>query len=129
MALALALFARPANDLAPSATLGTGPADGEKRLLIDDLTPAAAGGTTHQTVFRLRTLSLAAGAFFETRHLNIGGQAAHGVLETDLEVVTDIVTTLGARSTLPRSAAEDIAETEHVAKDVAQIREAGRIES
>ena len=131
IAFALALLAGPANDLAAPAALGAGAAHGKKRLLIDHFAAAAAGGASDQSVFRLGAFALAAAAFFQARNLNVGGQAAHRIFEADFQIVADIFAALGpVAALLARASAEHVAESEHVAEDVAQVGESGgRIEA
>jgi hypothetical protein len=129
IAFALALLAGTANDLPSSAALRAASAHRQERLLVNHFAAAAAGGARRQSVFRFRAFTMAAPAFFKTRHLNIGAEAAHGIFESDFEVVTQILSTLRAIAALARSAAEHIGEAENIAQDVAKIGEPRAVES
>ena len=129
IAVALAFLAGTAHDLAAAAALRAGPAHGKKRLLINHLAAAAAGGTGDQAVIRLRAFAVAAAALFEARHLNVDGQSAHRIFEPDFEIVADVFAALRAVAPLPRSAAEHVGEPEHVAQNIAQIGESRAVES
>ena len=96
----------------------------EKRLLINHFAAAAAHGTCDQSVFGLGALPLTASAFFQARNLNVDRDPAHGILEADFEIVANIVAASARGCAAAGSAAsEHIAEPEHVAQDVAEIRE------
>src|SRR5215471_9500084 len=60
-------------------------------------------------------------AFLQARNLDIRVHAAHGIFERNLQIVADVVASLGAVSPLAGSAAEYIAEAENVAENVAEI--------
>ena len=75
-----------------------------------------------------RTRSAASSAAFHTRNLNLGVQAENRLFETQLQVEADILTALGAAPP-PASPAEQVAEPEKVAEDIAKILEGVRVES
>ena len=94
----------------------------KKRLLIDYFPAAAASGASHHAVVGLGAFALAAPALFHARNLDVDGQAAHRIFETDLQVVAQVFAALGTRpALLARSGIEHVAEPEHVVQDVAQV--------
>ena len=66
---------------------------------------------------------------FQPRNLDVHRQAAHGILERDFEIVAEVLAALCPIAALARSATEHISESEHVAENIAQIRETVRIEA
>ena len=95
--------------------------------MIDYFAAAAADRTCRESVIGLGAFSVAAPALLEARNLDIYGETLHRVLESDFEIVANIVATLGAIAALARSA-EHVREPENVAQDVAQIRESCAVE-
>ncbi len=89
-----------------------------------------AHGTGGQAVVLLGPGSAALAALLEPRHLNIGAQAVHGVFQIDLEIVAEIFAALRARAPpAAASTAEQIAESEEVPENVAEIGECRGIEA
>ena len=69
LALAMALGARPANNLAAASTLPAGAADLQEALLVDHLAASVAHRAGNQTVVLFGARSLTAGAQVQPRHL------------------------------------------------------------
>src|SRR5262249_1830549 len=67
-------------------------------------------------------------AALHARDLDLRAHSEHGVLEGDFEVVADILAALRAGPAAAAATAEQIAESEEVAKDVAEIGKGVRIE-
>ena len=85
-----------------------------------------AGGAGGGPAAGLAAAALAAFAALHARHLNIGAHAEHGVLETDFQIVADVLAALRARAPPAAAAAalaEQVAEAEEIAEDVAEIGE------
>src|SRR5580704_10748431 len=115
IAVALALLAGPAHDLPAAAALRAGPAHAEEGLLINHFPTPAAGGAGDQPVLRLRAFSTTAHAFLQARNLNVHRKPAHGILESDFEIVANIFAALRPIAPLPAAPAENIGEPKHVA--------------
>ena len=83
--------------------------------MIDHFAAAAAGGAGDDAIFGLGAFAFAAPAFFHAGDLDIDGQAAHRIFETDVQVVADVFAALRARpALLSRSGVEHVAEPEHL---------------
>ena len=63
------------------------------------------------------------------RDLDLGGHAAHGVLEAELQVVAEIVAALCAGAAAAAGAAEQIAKAEEVAQDIAEVGKSVGVET
>src|SRR5579883_1349068 len=125
VAFASAIPARPADNLSASAALRASPPDGKKGLLIEDLAAALAGGADDQSVFGLGAFAVAMMTLLHARNLDIGRQAAHGIFKSDLQIVAEILAALRAVAALRAPAPEEVAETEYVAENVAQVGKTG----
>src|SRR5262249_37442782 len=102
--------------------------DREKALLIQDLAPAVAGGAGHASATRLGAFTLAVLARLQTRNLDFRGHSENRVLKIDLEIIAEVFAALCAAAPA-RAASEQIAQTEELTNDVAEIGECVRIES
>ena len=129
--VAAALAAGIADDLAGAAAGAAGTADGEKALLIENLAAPVASGASGRTAARFRARALAAIAGFHARHLDIGGEPHDRLLETDFQIVAYVFAALRASAppAAATAAAEQIAEAEEIAQDVAEIGEGFGVES
>ena len=83
-ALAAAIVAGIANDLAGTAALVASSANREEALLIEHLAFALALRTGGDAAAGFRTLAIAASALFMAGNLNFSGHAEDGVFELDL---------------------------------------------
>ena len=115
----------------PAAVAGAaGAADREEALLVEDLAAAVAGGAGGRAAARLAAAALAALAALHARHLDLGAHAEHRVFEADLQVVADVFAALRARAPAPPPPpAEQVAEAEEIAQDVAEIGERFGVEA
>ena len=69
-------------------------------------------------------------AGFLARNLDLGRHSAHGIFEGQFEIVAQVVAAAAARVAPARSAtAEQVAEAEEVAQNVAEIGERIRVEA
>src|SRR5262249_10593168 len=126
---AVAGLTRLRDHAAGTAALRAGRRDREEPLLPADLALAAAHRAHRRGGARRRAAAAAGLAGFLPRNLNGGFGALGRLVERDLEVVAEIGPAL--RTAAPPSAAEEIAEAEHVPEDVgevAELAEHGRIE-
>ena len=127
MALAAALGTRVTDNPAGADAGIAGTADGEKALLVEDLAAAVAGGAGGGAAAGFGTGGVAALARLGAGHLNFGGEAEHSFFEGDLEIVADVFAALGAGAA-PAAASEQIAETEEIAQNIAEIGEGVGVE-
>src|SRR6185295_388317 len=128
---AAAGLARLGDDLPGPAALRTGPRHGEKTLLGSDLSLALALLACARARSGRRARAAAGLAVLLTRNLDRRLGAARRFLEADLEVVAQVGAALRPAAAAA-TAAEQIAEPEHVAEDVgeiAELREHGRVEA
>src|ERR1039458_6535359 len=121
-AVAAALAARVADDLARTAAGAASAPDGEETLLIQNLTAAVACGALGWSAAGLRSRAGAPVAAVHARHLDVGVNTEHRLFERQLQVVAHILAAL--RTVAPPAAgasAEQIADVEEVPQDIAEI--------
>src|SRR5208283_3746590 len=121
VALAAALAAGVANDLAGAAASGTGAANAEEALLVEHLAAAVAGGAGGRPAAGLRARSMAPAAGLHPRHLDIGAHAEQRLFERNFQIVAHVLAALRARPPAASARAKHVAEAEEVAQDVAEI--------
>jgi hypothetical protein len=61
--------------------------------------------------------------------LHIGRKAAHRIFKRYFEIVANVFAAVHARAATAPALSEDIAETEEVAEDIAEVRENGFVEA
>src|SRR5437016_361419 len=127
--VAPALGTRVADHLARSMAGAAGAPDGKEALLIEDLAAAVAGGAGARVAARFGARSAASAAGFHARNLDFRGQAEHGFLEADFEIVADVFASLRAAAAAPATAAKQVSKAEKVAQDVTEIAESLGIET
>jgi hypothetical protein len=98
----------------------------EKALLIAYLPAARAGGAGDGCLARSRAAAFALVALFQSPHLHLLGDAKHGFLELESEILAQIGAALCARTAPPP---EHVAKTEEVAEDIVKIIEHCGVES
>src|SRR6266536_5936334 len=121
--VAPALGTRVADHLARSMARAASAADGKEALLIEDLAAAVAGGASARKGAWFGARSAAAAAGFHARNLEFRGQAEHGFLEADFEIVADVFAPLRAAAAPSATAAKQVSKAEKVAQDVTEIAE------
>ena len=124
-----AIRARIADHAACPVARGAGASNAEKALLISDLSAAAAGAATGGS---LALCAARAVTFFAKLMLSVGNLFfyAEGCLfEFNSDVFPQIGAPLRTSTTCGTTSAEEIAEPEELAKDVAKILEDGCVES
>src|SRR5579872_3976571 len=127
--LAAALRARPANDLAAPCALAAGAANLQETLLVNYLAAPVTHRAGHQSIVLFGAGSTTARAHIHAWHLDLHAQTANGVLQRDFQIVAEIFAALRARAASPPSAAKQIAESEQIAQNVAEIGESRGIEA
>src|ERR1017187_888401 len=95
-AVAAALAARVANDLARPAAGAASAPDGEETLLIQNLTAAVACGALRWSAAGLRSRAAAPVAAIHARHLDVGVHPEHRLFKRQLQVVAHILAALRA---------------------------------
>src|SRR5262249_40599322 len=115
------------DDLPCSMTLTARASDAEESLLETDLTIPVARRAGGRTRAFLRAASAAFAAWFVPRYFDLLCCAERGFFERQIQIVTEVGATLYARA--PAATAKEVAETEDVAKDVAEIGENVRVEA
>ena len=127
--LPMALPAGIAHDLAAAVAGMAGAPHRQKTLLIEDLAAAVAGGAGGGSAARFGAGGAATVASFHARRLDLGGHAEDRVLETDLQVVAQIFAALRPVAAAAGPAAEQIAESEEIAQNIAEVRERVGVEA
>src|ERR1019366_5962949 len=128
-AVAAALAARVADDLARPAAGAASAADGEKPLLIQNLAAAVACGALRGSAAGLGSGAAAVVAAIHARHLDVGVHPEDRLFERQLQVVADILAALRAVAAPPAaSSTEQIAKVEEVSQDIAEIGKSFGIE-
>src|ERR1019366_2067017 len=123
VAVAVTFGARIADDLAAAVAGAAGAANGEDALLVEDFSAAVAGGAVGGPAAGFAAGALAALAALHARHLDFSAHAEHGVLEAEFQIVAHILAALRAGAFAPPAAgiAEEVAEAEEIAQDIAEI--------
>src|SRR5437867_1082106 len=93
----------------------------EKALGIDLLAATVAARARDGTAPRFGALSLAARANFELGHLDLDCFAERRFLESQSQVVTEVVASGRPVTSAPALLAKDIAEAENLAEQVAEV--------
>src|ERR1019366_5019929 len=128
-AVASALGAGIDDQFARALAGAAGARNGEEALLITHLPASSAGSAGDGRLARSHTASFALVALFQPPYLHLLGDAKHGFLKLESEVLTQIGPTLGARTAASPLPAEHIAKSEEVAEDVVEIVEHRGVES
>src|ERR1019366_8398382 len=123
VAVAVTFGARVADDLAASITGAARAANRQKALLVENFAAAVAGGAARGPAAGFAAGALAALAALHAGHLDIAAHAEHGILEAELQIVAYVFAALRAGAFASAGIAEEVAEAEEIAQDVAEIGE------
>jgi hypothetical protein len=126
-ARAVAARARVLDHPPGTAALRTGASHGEEALRIADLPAAGASGAGHRLRAGLGAVAGADGAAHDARDGQRDVLAEHRLFEVERQVITKVVAAGGAIAAFA-AAAEEVAEAEQVAEDVAEVGELIRVE-
>src|ERR1700693_1722452 len=130
LAFAAALRARPAHNLAAPPALVAGTANLQKALLINHLAAPVTHGAAHQAVVLFGPRALATGTHVQAGNLDLHAHSSNCILEGNFQIVAQIFAALRARtSPAPPRASKQIAQSEKIAQDVAEVGERRGIEA
>src|SRR5260370_1449603 len=130
LAFPAALRARPAHNLAASPALVAGTANLQKTLLINHLATPVTHGAAHQAVVLFGPRALATRTYVQAGNLDLDTHSSNGILQGNFQVVAQIFATLRARaSPAPPRASKQIAQSEKIAQDIAEVGEGRGIEA
>jgi hypothetical protein len=115
------------DDLPCTMALTACPRNTEKPLLKPYLAVSIAGRTACGTGTLLRPVAVAFGAGFVSRNFDLGCCAESGIFKHEIEIVSQIRSPLRTRAA--PAASEEVAKSENVAENVAEIRKDRRIEA
>ena len=127
-ALPAAIGANFAHDLSRAAAIRAGARNGEKALLVMNLSAAAARHARHDARSCLRARAVADFAKFQTRNADFRVHAGGGFLKTQFHVVAKIRAALRAAPSAAPSA-ENILESEEVPENILEFIKDGLIDA
>src|SRR5207245_2791380 len=119
--LASALRAALLHNLSRALACGACARDGEKSLLVRQLTAATAGLAGLNAGALLRAGAVARFAVFLPRQLDLGGYARGRFLERERHVVPQIRAPLRTAASTPTAAAKQVLKAEEISEDVMKI--------
>ena len=116
-----------AHDLSRAAAVRAGARNGEKSLLVMDLSAAAASRAGDHSRAGFRAGAVAAFAEFQAREANFGIHSGGGFFKAEFHVVAKVRAAL--RAVARAAAAENILEAEEIAEDILKFVEDGLIDA